>query len=155
MCESAWLAHKCRMGSLGEGRVPDPDSNKHYNENKYGPNHSFFFFLLLPLSHFIFSSSDELGMRHPCLTPPPPPPPPRFFFFSFLPLLVTSSSAPLSLSRSPPPPPPPCPRTQFLLGTYYPKHLLQCCVESDVLATISVRKETNSLRQRSDSWFKR
>lgn len=23
----------------------------------------------------------------------------------------------------------PCPQTQFLLGTYYPKHLLQCCVE--------------------------
>ena len=99
------------------GRVPDPDSNKHYNENKYGPNHSFSSLLLLTLSHFIFCSSDELGMRHL--------------------------------------PPHPRPRTQLLLGTYYPKHLLQCCVESDVLATISVRKETNIFRQRSDSWFKR
>lgn len=82
---------QCRMGGLGEGRAPDPDKNKHYNQNSL--NHSPFLFHLLPLllSRFTFYSprtlSNQLDMRHPC------------------------------------------PQTQFLLGTYYPKHLLQCCVK--------------------------
>lgn len=37
-------------------------------------------------------------------------------------LLISPSSDELGMHH-------PCPQTQVLLGTYYPKHLLQCCVE--------------------------